>query len=85
MQQQQRPAPAEQVEEGLPTGSAPAEPGEKPSQEEAIAMLRAAKTADALKEARKTIWGLYAAAQSNVPLPVEFAATTQREKQESAT
>ena len=82
VQQQQR--PAEQVEEGLPTGPiASTEPGEKPSEEEAKAILRAARTSEALKAARKTVWGLYAAAQSEVPLAVEFVATTQREKLES--
>jgi hypothetical protein len=84
VQQQQRPA-AEQVEEGLPTGSAPVpdEPGEKPSAESAKQTLREAKTLEALKDARGTVWGLYAAARSEVPLDVEFVATTQRERLEA--
>jgi hypothetical protein len=50
-----------------------------PTQARAIELLRGAKTLEALKDARRTIWGLYAAAQEQVPLDVEFAATHHRE------
>lgn len=55
-----------------------------PTPERAKELLRSASTLDALKEARKTVWGLYAAARTDVPLEVEFVATTQRETLEQA-
>jgi hypothetical protein len=54
-----------------------------PDPERAKELLRQAKTLEALKDARKTVWGLYAAARVDVPLAVEFVATTQRETLES--
>lgn len=49
-----------------------------PTTADALAKVREAKTFDALTEARKTVWGLYAAASVDVPLEVEAAATDRR-------
>lgn len=49
-----------------------------PTVPEALEKVRGAATIEALAEARKTIWGLYAAAKEGVPLEVEAAANDRR-------
>jgi hypothetical protein len=51
-----------------------------PDQAKAIADLRAAQTLAALEAAKQTIWGLYAAANIEVPLEVEDAAIMHAEQ-----
>lgn len=63
-------------------GDAPT--AEAPIEAEALAKVRSAKTLDALSDARKTVWGLYAAANAEVPLPVEIAANDRREALQSS-
>lgn len=50
-----------------------------PPIEESIKSLRAAPTLDALANARKSVWSLYAAAGAEVPLDVEAAANERRD------
>jgi hypothetical protein len=54
-----------------------------PSISEALAKVREAKTLDSLASARKTIWGLYAAAREEVPIDIEAAANYRREELEA--
>lgn len=74
----------------FPKGAGPASsasqpaPAAAPTQEEALAKVRGAQTIAALAEARKTVWGLYAAASAEVPLPVEMAANDRREALQSS-
>jgi hypothetical protein len=51
-------------------GSGKAEP---PSSANSIAAARSAETVDSLADARKSVWGVYAAANAPVPLEVEGA------------
>jgi hypothetical protein len=60
------------------TGTAKRDTVAAPAIPEAIAKVRASSTIEALAEARKTIWGLYAAANEAVPLDVEAAANDRR-------
>lgn len=53
--------------------------GAAPVDADQIAAIRAAQTADALAEARKTVWGLYAAAGKDVPREVDAAANDRAE------
>jgi len=53
-------------------------PANAPKTDDAIARVREARTEEALTDARKTIWGLYAAAAQAVPVEVEIAANDRR-------
>lgn len=53
-----------------------------PASTPSIETLRATQTLDALAKARKSVWGLYAAAQASVPVDVEAAANEHRESLE---
>jgi len=50
-----------------------------PPSAQSIETIRAAQTLDALAKARKSVWGLYAAANADVPLDVDAAANEHRE------
>jgi len=67
----------------LPKGAAPAQQQKSttaaaPSKDEALAKVREARTLEALADARKTVWALYAAAKTEIPIEVEAAATDRR-------
>jgi len=55
-------------------------PAGPPDQAKAIADIRAAQTLEALEAAKKTVWGLYAAANIEVPMEVEDAAIMHAEQ-----
>lgn len=68
------------VNKPTPTNGASDSAGdESPSDAESIKTLRAASNLDAFTKARKSVWAVYAAANVDVPLDVEAAATDHRE------
>lgn len=66
-------------------GSATAATTEQvPDTAKAIAQLRAAESIDAFDTERKSLWQLYAATNTQIPLDVEAAATERRETLEQS-
>jgi len=53
--------------------------GEAPDPAKSLQEIRNAATLDALAKARKTVWGVYAAANQQVPVDIEAAANDRRE------
>ena len=72
------------VKGGGATANAGATSAQVPDTARAIAQLRAAESVAAFDDTRKSVWALYAAANTEVPLDVEAAAQTRREQLEES-
>jgi hypothetical protein len=64
----------------VPKGPAATSSSGPPATASAIAQLRAAESLEAFDGARRSVWGMYAAAGAEIPLDVEAVANERREQ-----
>jgi hypothetical protein len=64
----------------MPKGAAATSSSTTPSTQQSIAQLRAAESLEAFEGTRNSVWALYAAAKTDVPLDVEAVANERREQ-----